>query len=67
MTKLIALFAALAMVLAACGGGTGNSDGGGAADDGAETASAEPVSDPTITITDMEFSGGTITVEAGTK
>ncbi|MPZ54489.1 MAG: hypothetical protein GEU79_17465, partial [Acidimicrobiia bacterium] len=47
--------------------GTGNSDGGGAADDGAETASAEPVSDPTITITDMEFSGGTITVEAGTK
>lgn len=46
----------LALVLAACADG-----------DSKEAApSAEPVSDPVITIADMEFQNGTVTVEEGT-
>lgn len=47
---------ALALVLAACTGGN------------QQTAppSDEPVSDPVITIADMEFQNGTVTVEEGT-
>jgi plastocyanin len=53
MKTLITL--TLVLVLAACSG-----------DDATPQPSADPVADPVVTIRDMEFVGGTVTVEAGT-
>ncbi|MFP3915636.1 MAG: plastocyanin/azurin family copper-binding protein [Actinomycetota bacterium] len=47
----------LALALAAC------ADGGA---DPATPVPQEPVEDPTITIADMEFQNGSVTIEAGT-
>lgn len=46
----------LALVLAACAGGN----------DDTAAPSGEPVSDPVVTIADMEFQNGTVTIEEGT-
>ena len=48
----------MALVVAACGGQSGG--------DSADTPSSTPVENPVITIADMEFQNGSITVEAGT-
>ncbi len=60
MKRLTIILTALALTLAACAGdGAGNKQGG------SETPGT-PVADPVITIEDMKFVNGTVTVEAGT-
>lgn len=55
--RTIALLGAAALALAACAPPDRAPD---------TTASAEPVEDPVVTIADMAFQGGSVTVEAGT-
>lgn len=54
MKRLIAITALAAAVLAACGG------------EDQAPASQAPVADPVVTIADMEFQNGTVTIEEGT-
>ncbi|HJR92957.1 MAG TPA: plastocyanin/azurin family copper-binding protein [Acidimicrobiia bacterium] len=60
MKRLTIILTALALTLAACAGdGAGNKQGS------SETPGT-PVADPVITIEDMKFVNGTVTIEAGT-
>ena len=60
MKRLTIILTALALTLAACAGdGAGNKQGG-------SEPPGTPVADPVITIEDMKFVNGTVTVEAGT-
>jgi len=54
MKQLIAIVAVSMTVLAACGG------------EEQAPSSQEPVADPVITIADMDFQNGTVTIEEGT-
>lgn len=60
MKRLTIILTALALTLAACAGdGAGNKQGG-------SEAPGTPVAEPVITIEDMKFVNGTVTIEAGT-
>lgn len=60
MKRLTIILTALALTLAACAGAGGGDNQGGS------EAPGTAVADPVITIEDMKFVNGTVTVEAGT-
>ena len=55
MRQLIAITALLMTLLAACGG-----------EEQGPAPNGEPVADPVVTIANMEFQNGTVTIEEGT-